>query len=58
MNNTSSPSSTDAPRVAKPRKSYHTPRMEDYGAVNELTRSGPPTPPYTSDGGIGYTSGT
>lgn len=40
MNNTSLPSSTDAPRVAKPRKSYHTPRMEDYGAVNELTRGG------------------
>jgi hypothetical protein len=24
----------------QPRKPYHTPRLEDYGAVNELTRSG------------------
>lgn len=30
---------TDQPE-AKTRKPYHTPRMEDYGAVNELTRSG------------------
>lgn len=40
MNNTSSSSSTDTPRVAKPRKPYHTPRLENYGAVNELTRGG------------------
>lgn len=39
--NTPSSSSPDAQRAAKPRKPYHTPRMEDYGAVNELTRSAP-----------------
>lgn len=32
----------------QPRKPYHTPKLEDYGAVNELTHSGsnngvPPT---------------
>ena len=24
------------------KKSYHTPRLEDFGAVNELTRTSPP----------------
>ena len=28
------------PTEAKTRKPYHTPRMEDYGAVNDLTRRG------------------
>ena len=58
MNNTSSSSSTDAPRVAKPRKPYHTPRMENYGAVNELTRGGIPGPYNPGDGPAFYTSGT
>lgn len=40
----------------QPRKPYHTPKLEDYGAVNELTRSGnDDTQPL--DGAIGYTSG-
>ena len=41
----------------KARKQYHVPRVEDYGDVNELTRSGPPALPYYSDGQSGYTSG-
>lgn len=57
MNNTSLSSSTDTLRIAKPRKSYHTPRMEDYGAVNELTRGG--VVPYNpADGPSFYTSAT
>jgi len=39
---------------SKPRKPYHAPRMEDYGAVNELTRSNPF--PEGSDGPSSYTS--
>lgn len=34
---------TGAPAIQNPtrvRKSYHTPRIENYGAVNELTRGG------------------
>lgn len=27
-------------RTPKQRRAYHSPRVEDYGAVNELTRSG------------------
>ncbi len=42
--------------AAKPRKAYHTPRIENYGAVNELTRSGTPPPWTTPDGSDGYTS--
>lgn len=40
MKNETSTGLTAASEVAKPRKVYHTPRMENYGAVNELTRSG------------------
>ena len=58
MKNETSTDLTAASEVAKPRKVYHTPRMENYGAVNELTRSGAPTLPYNSDGLGGYTSGT
>ena len=38
------------------RKPYHTPQIEDYGAVNELTRSAPFTGPFIPDAGAGYTS--
>ena len=54
----SSPTQTTnaAPNTQKARKPYHTPRMEDYGAVNELTRSGGFN--YSnSDGPFTYTSG-
>ena len=37
----------------KARKSYHTPKMEKYGAVNELTRGG--GAPF-DDGGGSYSS--
>jgi hypothetical protein len=41
-------------REAKIRMPYHTPRMEDYGAVNELTRSDLTGP--VKDGPETYTS--
>lgn len=56
MNNELQVISTDVQRTSMPRKAYHSPRLEDYGAVNELTRSGPPQLPYVGDAGIGYTS--
>ena len=34
------------------RKPYHTPRLENYGVVSELTRSGGPVP--VGDGVSGY----
>jgi hypothetical protein len=44
------------PNTQKPRKPYHTPRIEDYGAVNELTRGGGFN--YSSPDGPGtYNSG-
>ncbi|WP_129673309.1 hypothetical protein [Candidatus Chloroploca sp. Khr17] len=55
-NKPSSSSSPDAQHAAKPRKPYHTPRMEDYGAVNELTRSASYTGSFESDLALGYTS--
>ena len=53
---TSSPiqNTNAAPNTQKARKPYHTPRMEDYGAVNELTRSG--DTPAGSDGPFNYSS--
>lgn len=56
MNNELPVVSANVQLTSKPRKAYHSPRLEDYGAVNELTRSGPPVLPYNSDGPIGYTS--
>jgi len=52
MKNEASTVSTAASEVAKPRKAYHTPRLENYGAVNELTRSG--ANPSLTDGGASY----
>lgn len=43
-----------APHGPKERRTYHAPRIEDYGAVNELTRSGPQA--QFQDGQSGYTS--
>lgn len=43
MKNEVSTGLTEARDVAKPRKAYHTPRLENYGAVNELTRGGSTT---------------
>ncbi len=40
MTSSSIQNTNAAPNTQKARKPYHTPRMEDYGAVNELTRSG------------------
>ena len=40
----------------KTRKPYHTPRMEDYGEVNELTRSATSGGFTTSDGITTYNS--
>lgn len=40
------------------RKAYHTPRMDDYGAVSELTRSGDPLSIFNSDGHLVYNSST
>ena len=38
-------------------KSYHAPRIEDYGAVNELSKSAPDTAPYNiGDGVTSYSS--
>lgn len=37
-----------------PRKPYHSPKMEDYGAVNDLSRSGAPN--FYGDFGVGYSS--
>lgn len=31
---------TQQQSMAKARKPYHTPKLENYGAVNELTRGG------------------
>jgi len=45
---------TDVVQKPSQRKPYHTPRMEDYGAVNELTRSGGLA--KYSDASAGYTS--
>lgn len=39
---------------AKARKPYHTPRLENYGTVSELTRSG--VPAAYLDAGTGYSS--
>lgn len=38
------------------RKPYHTPQMEDYGAVNELTRSDPTGNFNPGDGTTLYTA--
>jgi len=40
------------------RKAYHTPRMDDYGAVSELTRSGPHESLYHGDGELLYNAST
>ena len=55
MNSSPIQNTNAALNTQKERKPYHTPRMEDYGAVNELTRNGgfnslsPNDPgPYTS----------
>lgn len=54
MQNATTPVPTPA---QKARKAYHAPRVEDYGAVNELTRSSPTPPNYDpSDGPTFYTS--
>ncbi len=54
MSDASIQDSANAP-VHKSRKPYHTPQIEDYGAVSELTRSGPYTgfPNYDGLGGYG-----
>ncbi len=52
-----SPASTIRP-TPKQRKSYHSPRVEDYGAVNELTRSSGTTGYNLLDGPSYYTSTT
>lgn len=43
------------PPEAKQRKAYHKPRMEHYGAVSELTRTGTYNP-NTFDGIFYYSS--
>lgn len=43
-------------RTPKQRRTYHSPHIEDYGAVNELTRSGTGTDPQF-DGVNTYSSG-
>ena len=40
MSPSSMPTNPAVQNPSQPRKSYHTPRLEDFGAVNELTRSG------------------
>ena len=40
MKNELSTGAMEVQSATKPRKTYHTPRMENYGAVNELTRGG------------------
>jgi hypothetical protein len=40
--------------TTKARKPYHTPKLENYGAVSELTRSGPTD--IFSDFATGYSS--
>ena len=37
-------------------KAYHAPRIEDYGAVNELSKSAPDTAFYINDGSTFYSS--
>jgi hypothetical protein len=57
MHNTSMQTTvtTQTAATSKSRKPYHTPRLEDYGAVNELTRSGG-TPSAFTDGPSTYSS--
>ncbi len=43
-------------RAQKERKVYHSPQVEDYGAVNELTRSGTGAYSFPVDGPSYYTS--
>lgn len=40
MKNELSTGATEVSSAPKPRKAYHTPRIENFGAVNELTRGG------------------
>ncbi len=40
MDSKLSTNATEVQNPAKARKPYHAPRIEDYGAVNELTRGG------------------
>ena len=40
MSTSPMPTNAAVQNPRQPRKPYHTPRLEDYGAVNELTRSG------------------
>lgn len=54
MNTEVTNSATAAPRRPQQRRTYHSPRMEDYGAVNELTRSGGAF--YTQDGTSSFSS--
>jgi len=51
---TRDPSVAPNPMPAKTRKPYHAPKMESYGAVSALTRSG--TPPGFDDAQLGYNS--
>ena len=50
---TASAAQEQAQTATKTRKAYHTPTMENYGAVSELTRSSIPNP-YLFDGQVGY----
>lgn len=43
-------------RTPKQRKTYHSPRIENYGAVNELTRSSISGSYDVTDGTTFYTS--
>ena len=43
-------------RIPKQRRAYHSPRIEDYGAVNELTRSSILGSYDITDGPTFYTS--
>ena len=54
MNSNPERRSVDQP-AEKRRRPYHAPRIEDYGAVNELTRSAP-FGNYNPDGTTSYTS--
>lgn len=40
------------------RKAYHTPRMDDYGEVSELTRSGHHESLFHGDGALLYNAST
>lgn len=55
MKNELSTGATEVPNAAKSRKAYHTPRIENYGAVNELTRSSATIGPINPDGSTQYT---